>query len=267
MLQGFSQHFLRCLSLFAMSYASLTSAALMGDLNTSERLLNIQSNSNNPEALAKLLPIVHCSFTPSKYERILLTQIRNINTPIEAYRSASRKISNILVSKVVECLPAKSVEISSPVAPCKGEVLDDQIELVSVMRSGDAFLEAFMDHFPNAHVSKLLIQRNDKAEPVFFYKKFSGTIASGHPVVITEPMIATGGTTDMTIALLKEMGVKEENIIIASLFVVPEGLLLLNEKYPKLKVVMASMDEKLNEKKYIVPGCGDFGDRFFGTQH
>jgi uracil phosphoribosyltransferase len=95
--------------------------------------------------------------------------------------------------------------------------------------------------------------------------KISPELASGRPVVITEPMIATGGSLDLVISVLKDKGVDEGNIIIASVCVAPEGLLYLNDKFPKIKVVMTALDEKLNEKKYIVPGLGDFGDRFFGT--
>jgi len=80
-------------------------------------------------------------------------------------------------------------------------------------------------------------------------------------------MIATGGTLNMAIEFLKSRGVKEENIIIASVCTCPEGLLVLNEKFPNINVVMNVMDDHLNERKYIVPGIGDFGDRFFGTTH
>jgi uracil phosphoribosyltransferase len=121
-------------------------------------------------------------------------------------------------------------------------------------------------HFPNSHVSKFLVQRDERtAEAHFKYMKISPELTSGNPVVITEPMIATGGSLEMVISILKDKGVKEENIIFASICVAPEGLIHLNNKFPKIKVVMTSFDEKLNEKKHIVPGLGDFGDRFFGT--
>ena len=95
--------------------------------------------------------------------------------------------------------------------------------------------------------------------------KLSPTIGRDHPVVITEPMIATGGTLGMVISLLKEQGVKEENIIIASICTAAEGLLQLSTQFPNINFVISALDERLNEKKYIVPGLGDFGDRYFGT--
>lgn len=233
-----------------------------------ETIQKIQQNRENEKVLSELLPIVHCSFRPSKYEQILMSQLRDSHTSTMQFRLVSEKISELLVNKVIECLPSKSIEIDTPVTKCQGEVLAGIVELVSVMRSGDALLDTFIRHFPGSNVSKFLVQRDEKtAEAHFKYMKISPDLASGNYIVITEPMIATGGSLEMVISILKEKGVKEENIIIASVCVAPEGLIHLNNKFPKIKVVMTTLDEKLNEKKYIVPGLGDFGDRFFGTPH
>jgi uracil phosphoribosyltransferase len=253
------------LSMMTMSYA-------WGDPEknhaeeAAELLKKIQLNRNDEEALIEMLPIVHCSLKPSKYEEILVSQLRNTASSTRQFRLVSEKIAELLVSKVVDCLPTKMVEIETPVTRCQGQILLGKVELVSIMRSGDALLDTFMKHFPESNVSKFLIQRDEKtAKPQFKYMKISPDVASGNHVVIFEPMIATGGTLEMVISLLKEKGVQEENIIIASICVAPEGILRLNQKFPKIKVVMTSLDEKLNEKKFIVPGLGDFGDRFFGT--
>lgn len=231
-----------------------------------EVLKQVQLHRYNEKLLGELLPIVRCSFTPSKYEKILVSQLRDSQTSTTQFRRVSEKVSELLVNKVMECLPTCAVEVETPVATCKGEVLAERVELVSVMRSGDALLDTFLNHFPGANVSKFLIQRDEKtAEAQFKYMKLSPELAAGHPVVITEPMIATGGSLEKVIAILKEKGVKEENIIVASVCVAPEGLVFLNQRFPKIKVVMTTLDEKLDERKFIVPGLGDFGDRFFGT--
>jgi len=243
-----------------------TSAEEQDERSLSMQLAELQLNRENPEFLAKMLPIVHCSFTPSKFEEILMTQLRDIKSSTKQFRMLSAQVAELLVNKAVECLPTKDVEIETPVASCCGKELAAPVELVSVMRSGDALLEIFMNHFSEANVSKFLIQRDEKTSlPHFKYMKVSSSIASGNQVIITEPMIATGGTLDMVIGLLKEKGVREENIIVASVCVAPEGLLRLNQTYPKIKVVMNVLDQSLNEKNYIVPGLGDFGDRYFGT--
>jgi uracil phosphoribosyltransferase len=229
-------------------------------------LEKIRLKRHDEKALAEMLPIVRCSFKPSIYEEILVAQLRNTQSSTKQFRIVSERIGDLLVSKVIECLPTKNIEIETPTAKCQGKVLASKVELVSIMRSGDALLEAFMKHFPEANISKFLIQRDEKnAKPQFKYMKISPDIALGNYVVIAEPMIATGGTLEMVIRLLKDRGVREENIIIASVCVAPEGIILLNERFPKIKVVMSTMDEKLNDRKFIVPGIGDFGDRFFGT--
>lgn len=223
-------------------------------------------NREREEVLQELLPIVRCCFKPSKYERVLLTKLRDKHTTTQDFRHIAHKIGELLVAKVVDCLATTSIEIETPVTHCEGEILTQTLELVSIMRSGDALLETFINHFPQANVSKILVQRDEEtAIPIFKYMKLSASIAKDHPVIITEPMIATGGTLGMVIQLLKDQGVKEENIIIACVCAAPEGLLQLNKQYPLLNVVMTVLDDKLNEKKYIVPGLGDFGDRYFGT--
>lgn len=231
-----------------------------------EELEAIKSNRHQEDVLRQLLPMVKCRFSSSKYERILIAQLRDKNTSTKKFRYAAKRLGEILVGKVVECLPTTVKEIETPEAFCQGEILETQLDFVSVMRSGDALLDIFLEHFPKANVSKVLIQRDEEtAKPVFKYMKLSSTISQNHPVIITEPMVATGGTLRMLILLLKEQGVKEENIIIASICAVPEGLVLLSQQFPGISFVMSVLDERLNEKKFIVPGIGDFGDRFFGT--
>lgn len=203
---------------------------------------------------------------PTKYEEILMTQLRDRRCSIQDVRKLTEKIGELLVVKVVEALPTQDVKVETPVAITNGKVISTSIELLSIMRSGDTLLDTFFRHFPDANLSKLLIQRDEEsAEPEFRYMKLTSTLASGAYVVITEPMIATGGTLRMAISLLKERGVAEEKIIIAALCAAPEGLKVLYQHFPKIKVAVIAIDEKLNEKKYIVPGLGDFGDRYFGT--
>lgn len=215
---------------------------------------------------AEYLSLLTVANKPTKYEEVLMTQLRDRETCTKEVRRITEKIGELLVAKVVEALPIEEVNVKTPVAQTKGKVISTQIELLSIMRSGDTLLDTFCRHFPDANLSKILIQRNEEtAEPDFKYMKLTSTLASGAYVVITEPMIATGNTLKMAITLLKEKGVEEEKIIIAALCAAPEGLKVLYDNFPKMKVALIALDEKLNEKKYIVPGLGDFGDRYFGT--
>lgn len=238
-------------------------------LNAQEQkvmLEQIRENRDNQDVLSQLIPIVHCSFKPNKYEEVLITQLRNKETNMQDFRKTSKQLAGLLVAKVVETLPTSARQIQTPLTTCEGCILNSNINLVSIMRSGDALLDVFISHFPHATVSKVLIQRDERtAKPNFKYMKLSPTLGPDSIVVITEPMIATGGTLSMVISLLKEAAVQEKNIIIASIFTAPEGLLALAQKFPEINVVMTVMDDHLDERKYIVPGLGDFGDRYFGT--
>lgn len=214
-----------------------------------------------------LSPIFLSQLPASKYEKILMTQIRDKNTSREKYRACVDKLANILVEKVYECLPTAETVIDTPVDRYRGEKLSSDIELLSVLRSGDALLTTFMQHFPEARVSKILIQRNEKSlEPEFHYMKLSPTIASGNKVVITEPMIGTGGTLNHVITKLKSRGVREENILIASVCASQEGINRIKSKFPLIQVIVTEVDTELTDSGWISPGLGDFGDRFFGTE-
>lgn len=228
-------------------------------------LEEIKQHGNQEEWLKKHLPIVQSSFQPSKYERLLLTILRDERSSLQEFRSAAHRLGEMLIVKLVECFETTPVNVTTPVADCPGEVLEGKIELLSIMRAGDALLNLFIDHFPSASISKILIQRDEEtALPLFKYCKLSSTLADGQPVIIIEPMIATGGTLELVVRMLKERGVKEGNIIVVCLCAAPEGLWVLTQ-FPLLRVILSVMDEKLNEKKYIVPGLGDFGDRYFGN--
>jgi uracil phosphoribosyltransferase len=221
----------------------------------------------NNSAPSQTFSIVKCNPIPNQYEEILLTSLRDKNSTVEEFRYAADQLIEILVSKVFNCLNTKLIQINTPVAPCMGTVLDDSVDhIVSVMRSGDVPLNIFSKYFPSAAINKILIQRNEKtAEPIFIYKKFAPNISEAQKVIITEPMIATGGTLCMVIELLKKYGIQTKNIIIAAICAAPEGLKRLADEYPDINIVLIVIDDRLNTKKYIEPGIGDFGDRYFGT--
>jgi uracil phosphoribosyltransferase len=231
-------------------------------------LLSLPSYTNTTYA-PQDFPIVKSSLQTSKHERVLMTQLRDKTTSRKKFRKIANQLAELLVSKVVECLDTIQINIETPVAPCMGEIIDNSIELVSVMRSGDALLRTFGEHYPfmDSAINKILIQRNEEtAKPEFKYKKFSPTLLEAKTVIITEPMIATGGSLTMTIDLLKKCGIKECNIIVAAICAAPEGLIRLSNQYPELRVVVIAIDDHLNERSYITPGIGDFGDRYFGTE-
>lgn len=214
-------------------------------------------------ALTAFLPSVYAT----KYENVLMSQIRDKNCTRADYRKATYKIGSILAERIFEILPTEPVVIETPVASHIGEKLAGQVELVSVMRSGDALIDPFTNHFPDAAISKFLIQRDEETkEPRFIYMKPSPTLASGNTVIITEPMIGTGGTLKMTIGLLIKHGVKEENIIVASICGSAKGIDRIKQAFPQVRFICTAVDTVLTEAGWISPGLGDFGDRYFGTE-
>lgn len=203
---------------------------------------------------------------PNKIEAALLTILRDKNTKTDQFMNAVQRCVPFLVQRVFECLDLEEIIIQTPVAECMGTQLKDDVVLTTVLRSGDALLEGFRVYFPKAPVGKILVQRNEQtAEPNFLYCKVPKCFKKNKKIVVLEPMIATGGSLSMVIGILLKDGVAQKDIIIASVVAAPEGLKRLAEEFPEIFVTVLSIDEKLNEKKYIVPGLGDFGDRFYGT--
>ena len=143
----------------------------------------------------------------------------------------------------------------------------EQICAVSIVRSGDALVEVARGIEPGIRVGKILIQRNESLpeKPAeLFYTKLPKDIANMH-VLLCDPMLATGGSALQAIKSLLEHGVNPANIVFANMICAPEGLKILAETYPMIKIVTVCVDRFLNEEKYIVPGLGDYGDRFFNT--
>ncbi|MDP3426417.1 MAG: uracil phosphoribosyltransferase, partial [Humidesulfovibrio sp.] len=139
-----------------------------------------------------------------------------------------------------------------------------KITVVPILRAGLGMMDGVLDMVPGAKVSVVGFYRNEETlEPVKYYVKLARNIKA-RMALILDPMLATGGTLDATISLLKKAGCKQ----IRGLFLVaaPEGLRRITEKHPDVDIYCASIDERLNEQGYILPGLGDAGDKIFGTK-
>jgi len=143
----------------------------------------------------------------------------------------------------------------------------NQLCAVSIARAGDSLMESVRECLPGVSVGKILIQRKEDTtdkRPEFIYKKLPPDIST-KMVILCDPMCATGGSAKQAIEVLVENGVKLSNIVFANMICCPEGLKAMADAYPEVKIVTACVDECLNEEKYIVPGLGDYGDRFFNS--
>jgi uracil phosphoribosyltransferase len=183
----------------------------------------------------------------------------------------SQRAMRLLVEDALAAFPTVPQTIDTPCGPHVGvdrAVSTNQICAVSIMRSGDALVEAVRAVEPAVRIGKILIQR-DESHPdkraALFYAKLPLGIANLH-VVLCDPMLATGGSALLAIKTLCESyGVNPERIVFCNLICAPEGLRALATAYPMITIVTATVDDRLNDEKYIVPGLGDFGDRFYNT--
>ncbi|KAG7126260.1 Uracil phosphoribosyltransferase like protein [Verticillium longisporum] len=164
----------------------------------------------------------------------------------------------------IEPLPTIEHDVTTPVGRTySGLLFQGKICGVSIMRAGEAMEQGLRDCCRSVRIGKILIQRDEEtAQPKLFYDKLPEDIAQRW-VMLLDPMFATGGSAIMAVEVLKSRGVLEERILFLNLIASPEGVRAFTSKFPKLRVVTAFVDEGLDEKNYIVPGLGDFGDRFY----
>ncbi|KFY25484.1 hypothetical protein V493_04623 [Pseudogymnoascus sp. VKM F-4281 (FW-2241)] len=218
------------------------------------------SKSHKPEATvstAVSFPNVHVlAQTPQ--------MIRDVNTDRADFIFYSNRIIRLLVEESLNHLPVIAHEISTPVGRSyAGVMFQGKICGVSIMRAGEAMEQGLRDCCRSVRIGKILIQRDEETcMPKLFYDKLPEDI-SDRWVLLLDPMFATGGSATMAVDVLKSRGVPEERILFVNLIASPEGIEVFAKKFPKLRVVTAFIDQGLDEKNYIVPGLGDFGDRFY----
>jgi len=196
----------------------------------------------------------------------LYTIIRDEKTKRDEFIFCADRIIRMLVEKAMEFLPTKAKEIKTPTGcSFNGKEFVGKICAVSIVRSGEAMEKAARDICQKIKIGKILIQREEKTtKPILFYHKLPKDITERY-VLLLDPMLATGGSAKKAVEILKEKGVNEEKIVFVNLISCPEGIDVFTKKFPKVKIITGVIDKSLNEKAYILPGLGDFGDRYFGA--
>ena len=194
-----------------------------------------------------------------------LSLMRSRETSTSTFRNLLREISMLLAYEVCRDLPTTRIEINTPIAPMMGAVLDGKkIVLVSILRAGSGILEGMLDILPSARVGHIGLYRDPKTlVPVEYYYKVPDNMGERDCIVV-DPMLATGNSAVAAVDRLKENGPR--SIKFVCLLTCPEGLATFHGTHPDIPVYTAAVDERLNEKSYIVPGLGDAGDRLFGTK-
>jgi uracil phosphoribosyltransferase len=199
---------------------------------------------------------------------MLFSIIRDKNTGQAEFVRAADRLMAILAEEGLARLPSVTPrKIATACGVYDGVSPPDcsNVCAVDIIRSGAILAEAVRRTCPEVKTGKILIQRNEEtAEPELFYHKFPPELAQLQ-VLLCDPMLATGGSAIMAIEEMKKLGVKEENILFINLACAPEGLQALRVRTPKVRIVCLGMDSHLNAQKYIVPGIGDMGDRYYGS--
>jgi len=194
------------------------------------------------------------------------TIIRDKNASREDFIFYSDRLIRLLVEEGLSYLPFREKTVTTPTgAEYKGVEFISKLCGVSIVRAGESMESGLREVCKAVRIGKILIQRSEKtAKPKLFYAKLPEDISQRH-VLLLDPMLATGGTSLTAIEVLLQHGVLEEKITFLNLIAAPEGIKAVKEKHPKIRIVTTEIDSHLNEVKFIVPGIGDFGDRYFGT--
>jgi uracil phosphoribosyltransferase len=191
--------------------------------------------------------------------------LRQHDVPVSEFRAISNEICRLLTYEATKDLETEKVTIQGWAGPVEVEqIRGKKITVVPILRAGLGMLDGLLDMIPGAKVSVVGMFRNEETlEPVKYYVKLAKNIEERMAIII-DPMLATGGTLNATIDLLKEAGCPQ----IKGLFLVaaPEGIKKVTDRHPDVDIYVASVDERLNEHGYILPGLGDAGDKIFGTK-
>ncbi|EJP6473469.1 uracil phosphoribosyltransferase [Clostridium sp. FAM 1755] len=194
-----------------------------------------------------------------------LALIRDKNTGSKDFRELVEEVAMLMAYEVTRDLQLKEVEIETPICKTKCKMLSGKkVAIVPILRAGLGMVGGMTSLIPAAKVGHIGLYRDEETlKPVEYFCKLPQDIGD-RDVIVTDPMLATGGSAKDAITLLKEKGAK--HIRLMCLVAAPEGIKEVMDEHPDVDIYVASVDEKLNEKGYVVPGLGDAGDRLYGTK-
>jgi uracil phosphoribosyltransferase len=192
----------------------------------------------------------------------LLTRLRDVETPPPVFRTLAKRLTIALVIEAARELPSIEVEVETPLQKAPGRLISPDLVAVPILRAGLGMLEAVTELFPEVTVGYVGLERDDTTlRPTSYYEKMPAL--EGRHVLLLDPMLATGGSAAGATARIAERN--PAGIVFVCVVAAPEGVRRMEAEHPEVPVFTAALDRGLNDKGYILPGLGDFGDRLFGT--
>lgn len=194
-----------------------------------------------------------------------LTQMRDRATSSPAFRALMREIGGLLALEATRHLPVDAVEVETPLVRTEGCRLRSAPVVVPILRAGLGLADGLLSLLPEADVGHLGMYRDEETVlPIEYLIRLPAHLED-RGIVVVDPMLATGHSAAHALKVLVDRGAKPESMVLMVLVAAPEGVAEIHRHYPGVKIVTAALDQRLNEKSFIVPGLGDAGDRTFGT--
>jgi len=191
-----------------------------------------------------------------------LAGLRDTSTPPEEFRTLARKLITMLLYEATADLPVRHRTVRTPLADAPSTSVEKEVVAIPVLRAGLGLLAPVLELLPRVSVGYIGLERDEEtAVARIYYNKLPKL--KGKVPLLLDPMLATGGSAAQALELIKEAGGRDTRMI--CIVAAPEGVKVLEERHPEVTIYTAALDERLNDKAYIVPGLGDFGDRLFGT--
>ena len=194
-----------------------------------------------------------------------LSLMRDARTGVKEFRELASELSLLLAYEAMRDLEVVPVRFETPIEAGEFPMLSGKkLALVAILRAGLIMTDSIVTLVPAAKVGHIGMYRDPQSlEPVAYYSKLPADIAERR-VFLTDPMLATGGSANAAIQNLKEAGA--QSIKLMTILAAPEGIRAVQQAHPDVEIVTASVDSRLNDHGYIVPGLGDAGDRIYGTK-
>jgi len=196
-----------------------------------------------------------------------LTLMRDVNCEKALFRILLKEIALLMGYEITRHLPLMDKNIETPLTKMKAPVIGErQPAIVPILRAGLGMAEGLEELMPSAAIGHIGLYRDEKTkQPVEYLVKLPDT--KNRLFILVDPMLATGNSSKYAVDVMVKHGVDPADIRFLALVAAPEGVKVMQDAYPQVRIHVAALDDYLNENAYIVPGLGDAGDRLFGTQH